>query len=121
LTVKKHDTPEIMIVVDKLLTGFDCPRNTVLYITRNLKEHTLLQAIVRMNRICEGKEFGYIIDYYGIPGQLDEALTNYSALEEFDEEDLTGTLTVIKDEIEKLPQIHSDKSAQSVYRICGGS
>ena len=48
---KKSDEPEILIVVDKLLTGFDAPRNTVLYITRSLKEHTLLQAIARVNRL----------------------------------------------------------------------
>lgn len=54
--------PEIIIVVDKLLTGFDAPRNTVLYLTRQLKEHSLLQAIARVNRLHDGKEFGYSLD-----------------------------------------------------------
>lgn len=104
---KKDDTPEIIIVVDKLLTGFDAPRNTVLYIAKNLKEHNLLQAIARVNRLYEGKDFGYILDYYGILGNLDEALTSYSALAEFDQDDLENTLTSVNTEIELLPQLHS--------------
>jgi type I restriction enzyme R subunit len=105
---KNGEEPEIIIVVDKLLTGFDAPRNTVLYLTRKLKDHTLLQAIARVNRLFEDKEFGYIIDYAGILGNLDQALTSYSSLEEFEEEDLCGALVSIQGEIEKLPQKHSD-------------
>ena len=59
---KTTEEPEIIIVVDKLLTGFDAPRNVVLYITRSLKEHNLLQAIARVNRLYPGKDFGFIID-----------------------------------------------------------
>jgi len=105
---KKQKNPEIIIVVDKLLTGFDEPKNSVLYLTRNLKSHKLLQAIARVNRIYPDKEFGYIIDYYGVLGELDEALDMYSSFEDFDENDLQGTLTIISDEINKLPQKHSD-------------
>ncbi len=105
---KKQDHPEIIIVVDKLLTGFDAPRDQVLYLTRQLKEHTLLQAIARVNRLHPGKDYGYIIDYYGNLENLDSALTTYSGLEEFDEEELAGTLTNINVEIEKLPQAHSE-------------
>lgn len=105
---KKQDEPEIIIVVDKLLTGFDAPRNQVLYLTRNLREHTLLQAIARVNRLYEGKDYGYIIDYYGNLENLDNALLTYSGLEEFDPEELIGTLTNIAREVEKLPQAHSE-------------
>jgi len=105
---KKAEHPELLIVVDKLLTGFDEPLNTVLYITRSLKEHTLLQAVARVNRICEGKDFGYIIDYYGILGELDKALTTYSALAGFDEKDLENALINILDEVKNLPQRHSE-------------
>ena len=105
---KSPDKPEIIIVVDKLLTGFDAPRNTVFYITRNLKEHTLLQAIARVNRLYEGKDFGYIIDYYGVLGELDSALTIYGGLSGFEEDDLEGALTNIAEEISKLAQKHSD-------------
>jgi type I restriction enzyme, R subunit len=101
------DAPEIIIVVDKLLTGFDCPRDTVLYLARLLREHTLLQAIARVNRLYEGKDFGYIIDYRGVLPQLDQALDFYSSLPDFDYKDLEGTVTSIADVIEKLPQTHS--------------
>jgi type I restriction enzyme R subunit len=117
----KHGSePEILIVVDKLLTGFDAPRNTVLYLCRVLKEHTLLQAIARVNRIFEDKEFGYIVDYASVLGELDKALTLYSAFEGFDESDMIGTLTSINKEIEKLPGRYSDlwdifKSVKHAY------
>ncbi|MBU2650475.1 MAG: HsdR family type I site-specific deoxyribonuclease [Bacteroidetes bacterium] len=105
---KNQKDPEIIIVVDKLLTGFDEPKNTVLYLTRNLQSHKLLQAIARVNRIYPDKEFGYIIDYYGVIDNLDDALQMYSSFEDFDDEDLAGTLANISDEIKKLPQKHSD-------------
>lgn len=105
---KNQKDPEVIIVVDKLLTGFDEPKNTVLYLTRNLQSHKLLQAIARVNRIYPDKEFGYIIDYYGVIENLDDALQLYSSFEDFDDEDLAGTLTNISDEIKKLPQKHSD-------------
>jgi type I restriction enzyme R subunit len=105
---KNQKDPEIIIVVDKLLTGFDEPKNTVLYLTRNLQSHKLLQAIARVNRIYPDKEFGYIIDYYGVIENLDDALQMYSSFEDFDEEDLRGTLTNISVEIKKLTQKHSD-------------
>lgn len=117
---KFGDEPEILIVVSKLLTGFDAPRNTVIYLCKDLKEHTLLQAIARVNRIYEGKDFGYVVDYAGLLGELDNALTMYNALEGFNEQDLAGTLTSIHDEIQKLPQHYSDlwdlfKSVRNSY------
>ena len=104
---KKRDVPEILIVVAKLLTGFDAPNNTVLYLCRSLKEHTLLQAIARVNRVYPGKDYGYIVDYYGNLESLDDALATYSGLNEFDDQDLEGSITNISDEIKKLPQAHS--------------
>lgn len=105
---KNQKDPEIIIVVDKLLTGFDVPRNVVLYITRNLKSHTLLQAIARVNRLYPDKDFGYIIDYYGIIGELDSALEMYSSFEGFDPDDLRGTLINIDAEIALIKQKHSE-------------
>ena len=102
---KNSDKPEIIIVVDKLLTGFDEPRNTVLYLDRKLRDHTLLQAIARVNRICDDKEFGYIIDYYGVLGSLNSALELYT---DFDQEDLEGIYTDISEEVDKLPQKHAE-------------
>lgn len=107
---KDRDDPEILIVVSKLLTGFDAPRNSVLYICKPLKEHNLLQAIARVNRLCEEKgqekQFGIIIDYEGLLGELDKALTTYSSFSDFDEGDLVGALVDIREEIRKLPQLY---------------
>ena len=104
---KKGEDPELIIVVDKLLTGFDAPRNVVLYIARGLKEHNLLQAIARVNRLHPGKDYGYIIDYYGVVSQLHDALELYSSLgEKFDAKDLEGTLTDLAAELKKLPAYH---------------
>jgi type I restriction enzyme R subunit len=105
---KNQKEPEIIIVVDKLLTGFDEPKNTVLYLTRKLQGHTLLQAIARVNRIYPDKDYGYIIDYYGVLGELDDALELYSSFDDFDEEDLQGTMVNITEELKKLPQKHSE-------------
>jgi type I restriction enzyme R subunit len=104
---KNSKDPEILIVVDKLLTGFDASRNTILYLCRTLREHTLLQAIARVNRLHEGKDYGYIVDYASILGELDTALNQYSALEGFDPEDLTGALQSIQSIVDQLPSIHS--------------
>jgi len=104
---KKAEQPEIIIVVDKLLTGFDAPRNTVLYLTRKLREHTLLQAIARVNRLFDGKDFGYIIDYRGVLENLDQALDLYNALPDFDAIDLENILTDVNVEIATLPGKHS--------------
>lgn len=105
---KKSDDPEIIVVVDMLLTGFDAPRNTVLYLTRPLKEHTLLQAIARVNRVHEGKDYGLIVDYYGVLGALDEALDLYTAMDgKYDEADVRDVLTDIRKAIADLPQKHA--------------
>ncbi|MDA8137896.1 MAG: HsdR family type I site-specific deoxyribonuclease [Desulfobacteraceae bacterium] len=100
--------PEILIVVSKLLTGFDAPRNVVIYLCKELREHTLLQAIARVNRLFEAKEFGYVIDHVGLLGELDKALTMYSAFEGFDEQDLAGTLISVNAQVQRLPQCYSD-------------
>lgn len=105
---KHGDEPEIIIVVDKLITGFDAPRNTVLYLTRQLKDHTLLQAIARVNRLCDGKDFGYIIDYRGVLQNLNKAFDLYGKMEDYDQADLEMTLTDVAEEIDKLPRRHND-------------
>ena len=105
---KNFEELDILIVVDKLLTGFDAPRNTILYLCKSLREHNLLQAIARVNRPYEGKDFGYVIDYNGVLKELDQALTMYGALKEFDEVNLDQALTSVNDEISKLAQRHSE-------------
>lgn len=104
----RADGVEVLIVVDKLLVGFDEPRCTVLYIDKPLKEHGLLQAIARVNRLFAGKDNGTIIDYRGVLGELSQAIDVYNALEEYDAEDVDGMITDVSAEIERLPQLHSD-------------
>ncbi len=105
---KGHENPEIMIVVDKLLTGFDEPKVAVMYIDRKLCGHTLLQAVARANRVCEGKQYGYIIDYYGVLKDLDDALGVYSNYDEEGKGVFRETLVPIGDKISELPQRSSD-------------
>ena len=103
--------PDLMIVVDKLLTGFDEPKNTVLYIDKPLKQHNLIQAIARVNRLHEKKQFGYLIDYRGILKELDETIADYQDLAErtlggFDAEDLKGLYNSMETEYKKLPGLY---------------
>lgn len=104
------DEIDILIVVDKLLTGFDAPKATVLYIDKPLKEHSLLQAIARVNRLYEGKDFGLIVDYRGLIEALDSALKTYSGsgLENFDGADLEGALVDVISIIGLLRQSYSN-------------
>ncbi|GBL05989.1 type I restriction endonuclease subunit R [Glaciecola sp. KUL10] len=109
----RDDGPDIMIVVDKLLTGFDEPKNTVLYIDKPLKEHNLIQAIARVNRLHSKKQFGYLIDYRGILKELDTTIEKYQDLAErtqggFDIDDLKGLYNRMDTEYKKLPGLHSD-------------
>ena len=105
---KHQEQPEIMIVVDKLLTGFDEPKVVVMYLDRQLNGHTLLQAVARVNRVCDGKEFGYIVDYYGVLQELDNALDLYSKYDAEEQEVFHETLIPVEQEFAKLPQKYSD-------------
>lgn len=76
----KGGKPEFLIVCDKLLTGFDAPIEAVMYLDKPLKEHTLLQAIARTNRVHDArKRNGLIVDYIGVSSHLDDALASYRA------------------------------------------
>jgi type I restriction enzyme R subunit len=107
----QDDGPDLMIVVDKLLTGFDEPKNAVLYIDKPLKQHNLIQAIARVNRLHKEKEFGYLIDYRGILSELDVTIGKYQDLAErtqggFDIDDLKGLYSRMDTEYKKLPYLH---------------
>ena len=109
----EDDGPDLMIVVDKLLTGFDEPKNTVLYIDKPLKQHNLIQAIARVNRLHQKKEFGYLIDYRGILKELDSTIADYQDLAErtqggFDIDDLKGLYSRMDTEYKKLPGLYSE-------------
>ena len=102
---KDSDDVDLVIVVDKLLVGFDAPRNAVLYLAKPLKDHALLQAIARVNRLSPGKRVGLIVDYQGVLRPLTEAMGEYTKLgsdEEFDSDDLVGTLKPLSAVIAEL-------------------
>ena len=103
--------PDILIVVDRLLTGFDEERNAVLYIDKNLKGHNLLQAIARENRLHEAKKHGFLIDYRGILTELDTSIRDYQDLAAqtqggYDIDDLAGTISNVSTEYKRLPGLH---------------
>lgn len=104
-------SPDLLIVVDKLLTGFDEPRNTVLYIDKPLKGHNLIQAVARVNRLHDAKRYGVLVDYRGILKELDIAVRAYQELEErtqggFDLADLDGLYQAFSTEYKRLPALH---------------
>ncbi|WP_339865424.1 HsdR family type I site-specific deoxyribonuclease, partial [Paremcibacter congregatus] len=103
--------PDILIVVSKLLTGFDEPRNTVLYIDKRLEKHNLIQAIARVNRLHEAKKYGLLIDYRGILRELDTAIRDYQDLADrtqggYDIDDLKGLYQQVDTEYKRLPVLH---------------
>ena len=100
---------DILIVCSKLLTGFDAPLCQVLYIDKELKEHGLLQAIARTNRLYDGKDYGLIVDYRGLIQKLDDAMNVYSGagLENFETGDLKGAIVDIVSVVGNLRQSYS--------------
>lgn len=86
----------LLIVVDKLLTGFDAPSATYLYIDKKMQDHGLFQAICRVNRLDgDDKDYGYIVDYQDLFKSLESAIGDYTneAFDGYDEEDVAGLLT----------------------------
>lgn len=109
----ENDPLKLIIVVDKLLTGFDEPKNTVLYIDKPLKEHNLIQAIARVNRLHDKKEFGLLIDYRGILKELDTTISKYQDLasrtqQGYDIDDLEGLYNQMSSEYKKLPLLYQN-------------
>ncbi|HEM8560178.1 TPA: type I restriction endonuclease subunit R [Citrobacter koseri] len=107
----------LLIVVDKLLTGFDAPSATYLYIDKTMTDHTLFQAICRVNRLDgEDKEYGYIIDYKDLFRSLDKAITNYTtgAFDDYDRDDVDGLL---KNRLEQA-KLDLDSALEVVRSLC---
>lgn len=109
---EKDDSLKLLIVVDKLLTGFDEPKNTVLYIDKNLKQHNLIQAIARVNRLHPKKKFGLLIDYRGILKELDSTILDYQDLAArtqggYDINDISGLYTQMSAEYKRLPRLYN--------------
>lgn len=103
---------DIVIVKDMLLTGFDAPRLGVLYVDKPMKEHTLLQAIARVNRIYPGKSFGLIVDYWGLFANLNTAMDLYnddeSGFSGYDSDDLSDSIYTANEQKEKLQKSHME-------------
>lgn len=107
------DKLKLLIVVDKLLTGFDEPKNTVLYIDKPLKEHNLIQAIARVNRLHPQKHFGLLIDYRGILAELDTTIAKYQDLAArtqsgYEIDDIAGLYHQMSSEYKRLPQLYKN-------------
>ncbi|HFN3649831.1 type I restriction endonuclease subunit R [Enterobacter hormaechei] len=109
----KDDSLKLLIVVDKLLTGFDEPKNAVLYIDKQLKGHNLIQAIARVNRLHPKKKFGLLIDYRGILKELDTTIEKYQKLASrtqggYEIDDLAGLYNQMSTEYKRLPQLYKN-------------
>ncbi|WP_234888413.1 type I restriction endonuclease subunit R [Aeromonas veronii] len=116
----ENEPLKLLVVVDKLLTGFDEPKNTVLYIDKPLKEHNLIQAIARVNRLHPKKKFGLLIDYRGILSELDTTIGKYQDLASrtqggYDVDDLKGLYNQMGTEYKRLPQLY-----QALWGIFAG-
>ena len=115
--VKQPEQMKLLIVVDKLLTGFDAPPATYIYIDKSMRDHGLFQAICRVNRLDgEDKDYGYIVDYKDLFKSLEKSVVDYTseAFDEYEEGDVKGLL---KDRIvvarEKL-----DTSIENIRELC---
>lgn len=109
----QDDALKLLIVVDKLLTGFDEPKNIVLYIDKPLKEHNLIQAIARVNRLHPQKKFGLLIDYRGILAELDTTIQKYQDLASrtqggYDIHDIAGLYKQMSTEYKRLPLLYKE-------------
>jgi len=115
--VKEPGQMKLLIVVDKLLTGFDAPPATYLYIDKHMQDHGLFQAICRVNRLDgDDKEYGYIIDYKDLFKSLEGAVYDYTsgAFDGFDEDDVAGLLT---DRLEKAKE-RLEATLEEVRALC---
>jgi len=108
---------KLLIVVDKLLTGFDAPPATYLYIDKNMQDHGLFQAICRVNRLDgEDKEYGYIIDYKDLFQSLEQSITDYTgeAFAGYDKADVEGLL---KDRLQQGRE-RLEEAREAVKALC---
>ena len=114
-----------LIVCDMLLTGFDAPIEQVMYIDKKLREHSLLQAIARTNRVSKGKKRGYIVDYIGLANHLTEALTIYAASDELQElqsglQNISTELPVLQERYQRLLQHFESLGVKQLKQFVNG-
>lgn len=123
---KENTGIAFLIVCDMLLTGFDAPIEQVMYIDKKLREHSLLQAIARTNRVKQGKSRGYIVDYIGLANHLTDALTLYAATDELEElqnslQNITSELPVLDERYERLLQLFDELGVKQIKAFVTGA
>lgn len=106
---------KIAIVVDMWLTGFDVPELDTIYIDKPIQQHNLIQTISRVNRVCEGKEKGLIVDYIGIKKKMNQALKRYTNFESAEFEGVDQCVTIVKDQLEVLGQMFNNFNSNDYF------
>jgi type I restriction enzyme R subunit len=118
---KSYSGIAFLVVCDMLLTGFDAPIEQVMYLDKKIREHTLLQAIARTNRVKQGKQRGYVVDYIG----LTDALTLYAAADEQQElalglKNITSEMPVLEERYQRLLQLFAEHKVAKVREFVEG-
>ena len=106
---------KIAIVVDMWLTGFDVPKLDTIYIDKPIQQHTLIQTISRVNRVCQGKDKGLIVDYIGIKKNMNLALKKYTNFESEEFEGIEQSITIVKDQLEVLGQMFHNFNSKDFF------
>ena len=106
---------KIAIVVDMWLTGFDVPELDTIYIDKPIQQHTLIQTISRVNRVCEGKDKGLIVDYIGIKKNMNMALKKYTNFESKEFEGVEQSITIVKDQLDVLAQMFHNFNSRDFF------
>ena len=106
---------KIAIVVDMWLTGFDVPELDAIYIDKPIQQHTLIQTISRVNRVCEGKDKGLIVDYIGIKKNMNIALQKYTNFENEEFEGVEQSVTIVKDQLDVLNRMFSKFNSKKFF------
>ncbi|MGB5597260.1 MAG: hypothetical protein WBM66_00980, partial [Thiothrix litoralis] len=122
---KPHTGIAFLIVCDMLLTGFDAPIEQVMYIDKKIREHTLLQAIARTNRVKKGKKRGYMVDYIGLTENLKDALTLYAATDEQQElqnglKNIYSEMPILEERYQRLLQLFSSNKVSNIKAFVQG-
>ena len=115
-----------LVVCDMLITGFDAPIEQVMYIDKKIREHTLLQAIARTNRVKKGKKRGYVVDYIGLTDNLTDALTLYAAADEQQElaqglKSIASEVPVLEERYQRLLQLFTEHKVANVREFVEGT
>lgn len=120
-----HSGIAFLVVCDMLLTGFDAPIEQVMYLDKKIREHTLLQAIARTNRVKKGKQRGYVVDYVGLTNNLTDALQLYAATDEQQElvdglKNIQSEMPVLQERYQRILTLFSQNKVASVKEYAEG-